>query len=341
MTLLIRYWNPHYNMIIFSCLYYCEVNKIEFKINFDPTISPNAALMFYNNQTIFFDYSDNFIFIDLPTNYTFYFKRSLKEEDKKDNIYPLNFQVNYSYKAFVFLSKFSFKELIKKDNRIEIIRALDYFNSVTNSSHNAMDIRSFPKEIQNNKGSILFHTRLWNPDNHQDLAEKERRVLQNEFRVEACRVLKRNFKNASVGLFPDLLSSKIAPDLLLNIKKTSKKEYFKSLRNCDIGVADDGLKNTPGWKIGEYLLFGKAIITTPINVFVENFEEHVNYERLSTRSSYIEIPDKIEHLLENSKYIEVGNNNLKWSDDYLHPKNYFKRIITLIDGNYNLNPLRK
>lgn len=341
MTLLIRYLNPHYNMLIFSHLYYCEVNKIEFKIDFDPNISPNGALMYYDNQTIFFDYSDNYLFIDLPTKYAYYFKRSLKKEDKRDNIYPLNFQVNYSYKAFVFLTKFSFKELIKMDNRIEIIRALDYFNSVTNSSHNAMDIRKFPKEIQNNNGRILFHTRLWNPDNHQDVDEKERRVLQNEFRIEACRVIKRNFKNASVGLFPDILSSKMAPDLLLNLKMTSKKEYFKSLGCCDIGIADDGLKDTPGWKIGEYLLFGKAIITTPLNIFIEDFEEYINYEKLSARSSYLEIPDKIEHLLENKKYLEVGYNNLKWSDDYLHPKNYIKRIISIIDCNNNLNRMIK
>jgi hypothetical protein len=30
---------------------------------------------------------------------------------------------------------------------------------------------------------------------------------------------------------------------------------------ANIGIADDGLLIT-GWKIGEYLLYGKAIITT-------------------------------------------------------------------------------
>lgn len=330
MTLAIRYWNPHHNMLIFSHLYYCEENNIDFKITFDSTISPNGALIYYEDKTLFFDYSDNYLFIDLPSKYTYYFKRSLMEKDKKDNIYPLNFQVNYSYKALVFLTKFSLKELIKDANRIEIIRALDYFNSVTNSSHNAMDIRKFPKKNQDNNGRILFHTRLWNPDNHQDADEKERRVLQNEFRIEACRVVKKNFKNASVGLFPDVLSTKMAPDLLLNLKVTSKKEYFKSLSYCDIGIADDGLKDTPGWKIGEYLLFGKAIITTPLGIVLDDFKEYVNYEKLSSRSSYVELPEKIEFLLKDRNYLEMGTNNLKWSNEYLHPKNYMNRIFALI-----------
>jgi hypothetical protein len=68
----------------------------------------------------------------------------------------------------------------------------------------------------------------------------------------------------------------------------------------NIGIADDGLKDTPGWKIGEYLLYGKAIITTPLNISLDNFKESVNYELLSTRSSFLELPDKIESLLKDS-----------------------------------------
>ncbi len=245
------------------------------------------------------------------------------------NIYPLNFQANYSYKSLWLLSKFKIKDLVNKVNRIEIIRSLDYFNVFTNSSHNAMDVRKLTKKLNDNNGNIIFYTRLWNPDNHIDSDEKERRRLQNEFRIESCRLVKNNFDKASVGLFPDALSAKLAPDLLLDVKKTSLKQYFGMLRQADIGIADDGLKDTAGWKIGEYLLFGKAVITTPLNIAIENFEEHVNYEKLSSRSSFMELPEKIEYLLDGKKYLEMGNNNLKWSGEYLHPKNYIKRILAV------------
>jgi hypothetical protein len=192
-----------------------------------------------------------------------------------------------------------------------------------------MDVRKLPKEVKDNGGKIIFYTRLWNPDNHIEPDEKERRRLQNEFRIASCRVIKKNFKNATVGLFPDGLSTKLAPDILLDVKKTSLKRYFEILRQSDIGIADDGLKDTPGWKIGEYLLRGKAVVTTPLNIVVENFQEHTNYEYLSSRSSYIELPDKIEYLLNDKKYLEVGHNNLQWSAEYLHPKNYIKRILAV------------
>jgi hypothetical protein len=329
MKLELPYWTSHHNMILYSLLNYCEENNEVFDVSFNTGIATGGAILQSNNKMIFLDYSDNSIFLDNPEKYDFYFKRSLLLESYKENVHPLNLQVNFSYKAVKLLMKLNFKDLISKTNRTEIVRAMDYFNLVTNLSHNAMDVRSFPKKAAENNGKIIFHSRLWNPDNNADLDEKRRRASQNEFRIEACRIIKKNFKNVSVGIFPDELSKKIAPELVLDIKHTSKKEYFKSLRNADIGIADDGLKDTPGWKIGEYLLFGKAVVTTPLRTVVEDFKEHINFEKLQNRSSYLELPEKIEYLLQGKRYLEVGENNLKWSENYLHPKNYITRILNI------------
>lgn len=329
MKLELPYWTSHHNMILYSLLHYCEENHQVFDVSFNAKIATGGALLHVNDKMIFLDYSDNSVFIDNPKTYDFYFKRSLMFQDYKENVYPLNLQVNFSYKALNLLRKLHFKDLTNRRNRIEIVRAMDYFNLVTNLSHNAMDIRSFPKKITDNNGRIIFHTRLWNPDNNADLDEKLRRESQNEFRIEACRIIKNNFRNVSVGIFPDELSKKIAPELILDIKNTSKKEYFNSLRNADIGIADDGLKDTPGWKIGEYLLFGKAVVTTPLNTIVDDFKEHINFEKVQNRSSYSELPEKIDSLLEGKRYLEVAENNLKWSETYLHPKNYIRRILTI------------
>lgn len=332
MKLTITCLTPHHNMLIFSFFHYCEENKIHFDLQFDPKCSYNGGILEVNGNTIFFDYSDSPVFADEPQKYDYYFKRSLREIEQKNNIYPLNFQVNYSYKSLQFLSKLGYKQLTNKQNKIEIIRALDYFNTITNSSHNAMDIRKFPNQVIDNGGKVLFYTRLWDPNNHPDEEEKERRRQQNEFRIASCRIIKKNFKNSEVGLFPDKLAVTKAPDILVDAKKTSRKEYFRLLRQCNIGIADDGLKDTPGWKIGEYLLFGKSVVTTPLNVSIENFHEHTNYEKVSTRNSFAEVPEKIEFLLSGKRYLEMGKNNLEWSDEYLHPKNFIKRILSKTIG---------
>ncbi|WP_281322645.1 hypothetical protein [Flavobacterium aestivum] len=324
-------WTHHLNQLIYSYFYFCKIEKINVDIIRNNNIKFNGAVLYIDNKTVFFDYSDDTKFIDIPEKFDYYFKRSLLPKDKIANVYPLNFNVPMAYKSHLLLLNLKSDFLFDRSSRTEVIRALDRFSIFTNSSHAVLDIKRYPKREIDFGGNIIFQTRLWNPDNHSDEDEKERRRNQNEFRINACRIIKKTFKNASVGLFADHLSKQLAPDLLLDSKCSNKNNYFNMLNNYNICIADDGLKDTPGWKIGEYLLFGKAVITTPLNVSIDKFDEHVNYEKLSSRSSYMELPEKIEYLLNENKYLEMGHNNLIWSDNYLHPRNYIKRILSIVD----------
>lgn len=326
-------WTHHLNQLIYSYFYFCEKEKIATNIVCDKDIVHNGAVLYFDINKIFFDFSDDSNFLEDPENFSHYFKRSLRIDNVKGNIYPLNFNVPMAYKCHSLLWNLNRDLLFNKSSRVEVIKAIDKFAFFTKSSHGVLDIRRYPKEVVDYGGNVIFHTRLWNPDNHPDSDEKERRKLQNEFRINACRIIKKKFSNSSVGLFSDDLSKKLAPDLLLNSKDSKKNNYLNLLSNHNIGIADDGLKDTPGWKIGEYLLFGKAVITTPLNISLENFELHTNYEKLTSRSSYLELPDKIESLLKEKRYLEMGINNMKWSDEYLHPKNYIKRILSIVNEN--------
>jgi hypothetical protein len=301
-------------------------------IAINKSVHYNGAIINYEGKKLFFDYSDDPIFIDEPLKYDFYFKRSLLLKDKKLNVYPLNFNLPLAYNSFHLLTKLTYNFLTDKSSRTEVIRAFDSFDLFTNNSHNAIDIKRYPTKISDHQGNVIFHTRLWDPDRNSDIEEKERRRIQNDFRINACRIIKKNFKNSSVGLFPDELSMKLAPDVVLDLKETNKKSYFSKLKNYDIGIADDGLKDTPGWKIGEYLLFGKALITTPLNIYVDNFHEDINYLKLTNRSAYEELPEKIEILLKNKKYLEMADNNLNWSNEYIHPINYIERLLSIVNN---------
>ena len=331
MQLLFSTWTHHLNHLIYSYFYFCQKEKIKVVILRDSSVVSNGAVLNINGKEIFFDYSDDSKFLDNPKKFSYYFKRSLRIEDTFGNIFPLNFNVPMAYKCHSLLWNLKSDLLFDKWSRVEVIKALDKYAFFTKSSHGVLDIRRYPKEVVDYGGNVIFHTRLWNPDNHPDQDEKERRRLQNEFRINACRIIKKKFANSSVGLFADDLSRKIAPDVLLDPKESKKDNYLNTLLHYNIGIADDGLKDTPGWKIGEYLLFGKAVITTPLNISLDNFKEGVNYEVLSTRSSYLEIPDKIESLLKEKKYLEVGNANKEWSNHYIHPQNYIERILFIIN----------
>ncbi|WP_035667932.1 hypothetical protein [Flavobacterium sp. 83] len=330
MQLLFSTWTHHLNHLIYSYFYFCQKEKIKVVILRDPSVVSNGAILDINGEKIFFDYSDDSLFLDNPEKFSLYFKRSLRKVDENTNIRPLNFNVPLSYKSLSLLMKLKSDLLLDKWSRVEVLKAFDIYGLASKSSHCVLDIRRYPENVIDNGGKVLFHTRLWNPDNHPDTDEKERRRLQNEFRINACRIIKKNFSNSSVGLFADDFSRKLAPDVLLDPKESKKNNYLNTLLHYNIALADDGLKDTPGWKIGEYLLFGKAVITTPLNISLDNFKEGINYEVLSTRSSYIEIPDKIECLLKEKKYLEVGNANKEWSNYYIHPQNYIERILSIV-----------
>ena len=170
-------------------------------------------------------------------------------------------------------------------------------------------------------------TRLWDPSRNNDPIEKERRVLQNNFRINACRIISKKFPNSITGIYPDYYAKEIAKDILLDIKKTKKKSYISELRKSDICIADDGLKDTPGWKIGEYAMLNKAIISTPIKTVVEQFESGKNYISLVDRTDFKNLPDIINELIKSKFYLDIKENNKIWSNKYLRPDSYIENIL--------------
>jgi hypothetical protein len=83
-------------------------------------------------------------------------------------------------------------------------------------------------------------------------------------------------------------------------------------------------------QIGEYLLHGEAVISLSISVKIEDFKRRMNYLELSSRSAYKELPDCINDLQKNNKYIEIGQANLEWSSQYIHPENYLSRVLGIV-----------
>jgi glycosyltransferase involved in cell wall biosynthesis len=213
-----------------------------------------------------------------------------------------------------------------RHSKVEFFRALDFLK-ITNMSHFSMLLSKFRGNSKTNNGRVIFCTRLWDPKNTNDEKERERRVSQNFFRINACRIIKANFPNSFVGVFDSELARRVCPELIFKSKILSKKEYLKELSKADICIADDGLKDSAGWKIGEYLMMGKAVISTPLNVYISDFYENKNYMVLTNRTAFEELTEKIDFLLKDDKYMEMGLNNKSWSEQYLFPNAYVENIL--------------
>lgn len=329
MKLKIPFLTPHYNQILYSTLMYCEHNNTNITIIQDDTLPENGCVLEFNGCKVFLDYSDDSKFLSNNLDSDFYFKRSLNFNDKIGNIYPLNFQIDFTYKPLALLKKLPRSILFDRRSKVEVIRALDYFSLVTNDSHQSKNLDNFliPRNRNTKSGKVIFMTRLWDPARNSDPLEKARRIAQNNFRINACRIIKKEFPDSIVGLYPDYYAKDIAKDVLLDFQQTKKSNYLKFLGECDIAIADDGLKDTPGWKIGEYIMSHKAIISTPINIFKENFHEGKNYLSTKSRDNFKILPELINQLIQNENYKIFQNENKKWYQENMEPIKYLEKIL--------------
>lgn len=320
-------WTSHHNQLLYSATYSLKNNYSKFRIVENPALHKHVAVIKRNDMTICCDYSDDAAMAHRTDSYDLYFKRSLRPGNHPSNVRPLNFQVNFSYRIPVLLSKFSPVFLTKRKNRKELLNALDAFAWCRPLAHSSMDLRSFTKESRGNGGRVIFLTRLWDPGTKSEQEERGRRLKQNDFRINAIRIIRKYFPNSITGLYPSRHAMDTAPDLLIDQRMSRKSEYFNALGKSDICIADDGLSDTPGWKIGEFTMFGKSIVTTPISCVVENFEAGTHYLATGDRSSWQELPDLIRALKSDRRYLEMGGLNHLWSEQHLYPGKYMQRIL--------------
>ncbi len=322
----------HHNMLISSARLFCKVNGIELKVSFDHKENLYHGLTLkLNGFNCFLDYQDSPEYLMNPDKYDLYFKRSLivgNENASFKNVLPLGMQVNYNYQLP--LNLFC-KGVWSKKNKIEVFRTLDIFG-FTNQSHQARNYkRVVNSKIDDNGGIVIYLTRLWNLNNYHAREEIERRTRMNNYRVETCKLLKDHFPNGNIGIFRDKMSEKVVgEDLLVDTKITTARNYLTLLKTSDIGIADDGLKDTLGWKIGEYTLNNLAIVTTPINVVVPGFYNNQHYIETNNRIDSKGVIDIIYELLKGKAYLEMKLKNYVFSRQNMHPYNYFQNIILQI-----------
>ena len=108
---------------------------------------------------------------------------------------------------------------------------------------------------------IIFAARLWAPDLDDPALNREREEI-NATRVAIIRRLRRLYgEQFTGGLYDNPIARILAPELILPDSQTDRVNYLKTMHRCDICVASTGLHGSIGWKMGEYVAAGRAIVT--------------------------------------------------------------------------------
>lgn len=321
----VEYFNsPHLSQIYkgFQILEKKGVVDIKFVKKTGDSNKPIISAWINNSIHIIYDTLDGFNWIDnksteenllfFQNNYhcDHYFKRSYNSNLLKYNrgsqrtIHDLEFNYDMSY-DYVSLD---IKRLMKDTAR----KCLPFYNS----SINYKDFEYYPNK--NTQPKILFSARLWNPEDVKDVETRSEREIINSNRIKYIRECKKEFGDIFTGGLQDTeLSRKLAKDLVIPNKKTSKLSYVKTVKEHDICISTLGLHKSNGWKLGEYIAASRAIISEPLFFNPQNFIEGENYLEASTTDALI---SNIYKIIENKDYkYEIMLNNFKYYNQYLRP----------------------
>lgn len=317
------FYSPHLSQVYkgFQILEKRGVIKLKFITKKVNTNKPIINVFINDKHHVIYDMLDGFNWVDEYTldenlkffknnlNCDFYFKRSFNNllnlnNNKTRRIFPLGFNYQVNFKEV----NFNLNRFIKKI----------YYNFFP-SVYGIPDYKEFehyPVSSQNPK--ILFSARLWDPKDVVNPTLKEEREFLNNFRIECIRKCKKEFKEYFTGgLQSTPLANEIAKDLVLSNSQTDKFTYINSIKNHDICINTLGLHKSNGWKLSEYIVASRFIISEPLFFDNSNFKVDENYLQFSNVDELLNCINRV--LNDRDLKYNIMLNNFNYYNSYLRP----------------------
>ena len=272
--------------------------------------------------------------VDIPLANAFYSEINGRKviydiEDGTNNFLPDT--IDYIHKENILLFKRAYDEQLFKYDKMIRPYGLNYINFSNNFIALGTDYlarRKFlpPGAVQftlsklqdwsfidanvRHTNRIFFCTRLWDQNETHSPVD----VLNDE-RIQVILSLRKAFPNNIIaGVQDSPLSRKLCKDLILPSQITRRNNYLDLLSKSSVCIATTGLHRSTGWKFGEYVASGKAIVTEPLSFLIPgDFYDGKNYLSFTSANDLI---DKCDYLLSNpEKRREMEKNNI---DYYIH-----------------------
>lgn len=315
----------HNEQVLCAAKVWAEKNKYTFRLRCEQHTDPyyiTVVKIECDGLKLLFDMSDSPQLINVTNDINVYYKRSYVpgyiNASLPYRVLPFGFNYGVTYKPFSLQRILAFGI-----DKVYAARTTPIVSSFTNLGYNRIDYRKMCMAPCDNGGNILFLTRLWDPEKVRTAEKKSFRQHLNSIRIETARQLKSKFNTRlTAGIEDTPLARRLCPDMVIAKDTSSKKNYLRYLRNADICIATNGLENTLGWRLAEYVAFSKAIVSEPFDVVVPGIKEEENY--LLFRDN---LPEKIDELLYQNKYLQMQQCNYEYYNNYLEPGALFSRLL--------------
>lgn len=184
-----------------------------------------------------------------------------------------------------------------------------------------VDYRKFEAEQKQTAASceVLFLTRIWDPVaseiENQEIANERMQI--NETRIAIIRELKKRYGSEAIcGLNDDAYARRTAPDLIVPTL-TKKVNYVRIMKRAKVAIASLGLHSSNGWKTGEYVAAGRAIVMERPYYEIPYARNGVNWLEYT---SVDECLHSVEYLLShNDARIKMEDTNQNYYSEHLRP----------------------
>ncbi len=177
--------------------------------------------------------------------------------------------------------------------------------------------------------SVLFLVAAYDP--YDDPGRKEEKIADrisiNETRARCIRLLREALgPRVTCGFGSTPFTRAQYPDLIWP-GSVEQENYLHTLKSFPICVASTGLHGSTGWKLAEYVAFGKAIVSEPLLYDIPgDFRGGRNYlefgspeECVHAAIRLIEDPDLRRHIM---------HNNAAYYREYLRPDVLVRNALT-------------
>ena len=231
-----------------------------------------------------------------------YFKRSYGAKaiahPKAKNIFPLG--LNYAVygprdwnATRLYWSLASIRPHNAKAVAISMTRLSRILSHVlkSNGGRSPCWIDRFPSTPRVNKSpKVLCLTRTWPVHNRLDADTADQWREITAMRVQCIRLLRSELGPTLIGgLFPSEDAVRDFPDCVVDQAITRKSNYLESVKQSDVCIATKGLRESNGWRIGEYVAAARAIVTEPLRYTVPGtFSPGRNYLEMTSPEECVE-----------------------------------------------------
>ena len=169
---------------------------------------------------------------------------------------------------------------------------------------------------------IVYQTRIWPPSSRANVDRRE----VNQERMNIVRALRAEFGGPDlIGLIRNPLAEETAPDALLS-RRVSRREYARQLRTSLIAVSSHGLDGSAGYKLGEALAAGCALVSQPfLFELPEPMLPEVNYLPFTTPEECVAQCRRLLADRPLAERIRAANRRYYW--EFVHPEAHVRRLL--------------